>query len=341
MRGGKRSRFEPGGAPGLRLTERDIEIVKAVASYRVLDAQLIGRVLPLSGFEARGIDARTGEIDHAKKIRDRLTELFHGRLLSRPRAGFSFAFPGSEAIVYAPGPGASDLLRHRTDIDVDPNAIRKAQTAQRGFLEHQLLTNAVAISFREAAARRTDLRIEIDDAVLDSATADHARAYRFGADIVLGDERRKIGIVPDLTMTISKAGRTHAYFVEIDRQTEPAVRQCRSRGKRQPTLTGTSILRKLLGYAAVKASGTVEERLGWRNFKVLFVCEPRPGGGDRIARLIEIVQRYAPQKAGLFLFALAEDIAASSDIMQAVWCDASGNTRRLDPSDFSEHKRIS
>lgn len=325
----KRSRFEPGGAPGLRLTERDVAIINSVAHYRVLNAGMIGRVLELNGFDAHGIDAQTGATDHAKKIRDRLTELFHGGFLSRPRAGFSFAFPGSEPIVYGLGPEGRRLLHAHGHCEVGADGLRKTQAARSGFLQHQLLTNEVALSLRDSAGRRSGLTLAIDDEIVDDREV-HTRPFRFNADITLGADQRKVGIVPDLGFTISNADRIHAYFVEIDRETEPAIRNKRSRGGRTPTLAGTSILKKMLGYGALKSSGIVNQCLGWRNFKVLFVCESRPGGGDRIARLQEITMQHAPKQAGLFLFAWAEDITDASDILQAALRDANGNISRLD-----------
>ncbi len=324
----KRSRFEPGGAPGLRLTERDVAIFKAVARYRVLDAEMIGRVLELSGFDASGIDARTGHIDHAKKIRDRLTELFHGGFLSRPRAGFSFAFPGSEPIAYAIGAEGVRLLGRQDDDSIDADAIRNTRNAGREFLQHQLLTNEFRIALQESVANRSDLALALD--VVLHGDSNPNRSIQFSAEVTLGIEHRKVGIVPDLSFAISDAERTHAYFVEIDRETEPAVRNKWSRGSRTPTLSGTSILKKMLGYGALKSSGTIEKNLGWRNFKVLFVCEPRPGGGDRIRRLQEITKQRATKHTGLFLFASAEDITRTSDILRVEWRDANGNVSRLD-----------
>lgn len=321
----KRSRFEPGGAPGLHLTPRDIAILKAVARYRVLHSGMIGRVVALEGFTPGGIDARHGLFDPAKRIRDRLTELFHGGFLARPRAAYSFVRPGSEPLTYALGREGERLLSE-LDIDCERGNARKTRQATRGFLEHQLLVNEMAIALRESASRK--VTIVIGDELLDHRS-NAAHPFRFTAEVTLGTEAKTIGIEPDLVFTIRTGERTYGYLVEIDRDTEPAVRSRTSRGGRTPTLTGTSILRKLLGYAAIKRSGAVAERLGWRNFKVLFVCEPRPGNNGRIARLKETVRDHTPPQQGLFLFTFADDIAQSNDILDVGWHDASDDVAQL------------
>ncbi|MGD9784649.1 MAG: replication-relaxation family protein [Hyphomicrobiaceae bacterium] len=257
-----------------------------------------------------------------------MTELFHGGFLARPRAAYSFVRPGSEPLTYALGREGTRLL---TDLDADFEIAspRKVRQATRGFLDHQLLVNELAISLRESHARSRP--IAIGDDLLDTTGHSSTHPFRFSADVTLGTETRRIGIEPDLAFAIQSGERTYGYLVEIDRDTEPAVRSRQARGGRTPTLTGTSILRKLLGYAAIKRSGAVADRLGWRNFKVLFVCEPRPGGGDRIGRLTEVVKKHVPHQARLFMFASAAEMKQQDDILELDWRDANGNTVRLDP----------
>lgn len=328
MRRTKRSRFEPGGAPGLRLTERDVEIVKAVARYRVLHSEMIGRAVALAGFETGGIDTCREAFDPAKKIRDRLTELFHGGFLDRPRSGFSFALPGSDPIAYAVGREGERLLA-RLDVEMDASPGRKTRNATSGFLEHQLLINEVAISLRESVS--SNMSVAIGDEMRAAAAARRSHPFRFSAEVTLGTETRTIGTEPDLAFTIGADDRTLAFFVEVDRSTEPALRYRYARGARRPTLTGTSILRKLLAYGALKRTDTIKDRLGWRNFKVLFVCETLPGSGNRIARLMEVVRDHVPKQTAMFLFASADDITQSDNILQVPWRDADGNITRLDP----------
>lgn len=324
----KRSRFEPGGAPGLHLTPRDVAILKAVARYRVLHSGMIGRVVALEGFTPGGIDARHVLFDPAKRIRDRLTELFHGGFLARPRAAYSFVRPGSEPLTYALGREGERLLAELGAGDDAGNA-RKTRAAKRGFVEHQLLVNEVAIALRESASRT--VRIAIGDELLVSSGHATAHPFRFTAGVTLGTESKTIGIEPDLAFTNRTGERTYGYLVEVDRDTEPAVRSRQSRGGRTPTLTGTSILRKLLGYAAIKRDGEIGKRLGWRNFKVLFVCEPRPGNGNRIDGLKETMRHYLPSQSGTFLLAIATDILNADNTLDIEWRDAEGNPHRLAP----------
>lgn len=324
----KRSRFEPGGAPGLHLTPRDVAILKAVARYRVLHSGMIGRVVALKGFTPGGIDARHGVFDPAKRIRDRLTELFHGGFLARPRAAYSLVRPGSEPLTYALGREGEHLLAELHADDVTASA-RKTRIATRGFLEHQLLVNEVAIALAESASRK--MEITIGEELLADRCNTTAHPFRFTAEVTLGTESKTIGIEPDLAFTIRTGERTYGYLVEVDRDTEPAIRSRHTRGGRTPTLAGTSLLRKLLAYAVIKRSGVVEKRLGWRNFKVLIVCAPRPGGGDRIDRLKETIRHHVPNQSGLFLLAPASDILCADDILDIAWLDTDGNAQRLAP----------
>ena len=195
----KRKRFEPGGAPGLHLTPRDIAIVKAVARYRVLHSGMIGRVVALEGFTPGGIDARHGIFDPAKRIRDRLTELFHGSFLARPRAAYSFVRPGSEALAYALGPNGARLLSD-LDADFEIASPRKTRQATHGFLEHQLLVNELAISLKESNTRSRP--ITIGDDLLKDTRHSSTHPFRFSADVTLGTESQRIGIEPDLAFAI-------------------------------------------------------------------------------------------------------------------------------------------
>ena len=69
------------------------------------------------------------------------------------------------------------------------------------------------------------------------------------------------------------------------------------------------------------------------------MCEPRPGAGDRIGRLSDIVKKHAPQLVRMFLFANAAEMKQQDDILAVAWRDADGNTVRLDPNDITPRQR--
>src|SRR5262245_51285866 len=120
----RRPRFQRTSPPPFRLTDDDIEIVRQLGRHRFLRSTHIAALFDRS-------------VDRAN---DRLSRLFHGGYIDRPRAQLDY-YPdrGSSPMVYALADrGARLLIEHDHTSFSNLEWSRKNREAGRPFIEHQL-----------------------------------------------------------------------------------------------------------------------------------------------------------------------------------------------------------
>jgi hypothetical protein len=226
----KRHRFRK---PTFVLQERDREIIRLVADYRVITSEEIQALIDGS---------------HQAILR-RLQKLYHGGYLDRPRHQL---LRGNSKMVYALGQRGAPLINQESDgpaITVDW-AEKNRQIGLR-YLEHGLMVTRFRTALTLAARLRGDVVIEKwrqDQELRDAVVVEHA------------DHRERIPVCPDayfalrLTNEPQGSSRIHV-FLEADRS----------------TMTLKRMLTKLRGYWHYWRVGLAEKRFGIRNFLVLTV----------------------------------------------------------------------
>ena len=282
----RRPRFERTTPPAFQLTERDVAIIRAVARHRLLRSIHVSIILGAPH----------------KKVCDRLTRLYHAGYLDRPRAQIAYyvAGGGSTPMAYALSARGARLLLERGD--ATPIHVVAADSKQP-YLLHALAVADFRIRLRAALLARPDIRL-IDDEALPASPATPVHVAVAGDAVV--------ATVPDYVFALHRAdGAVRNYAVEIDRGTMPITRA---------SLTQSSVMRKVVAYAAIKEQGLYRQQFGWRNFRVLIVT-------DDAKRAANMRSAVAPSlMASLVLVA---DAAAIAPDPLAGWSDCAGNKHTL------------
>lgn len=313
-----RFRRRPQAVPAFTITERDEEILKIVARYRfATSAQiiaLIGTLYPGSS---------------EQQVLRRLQALFHAGYLSRPRAQIDrYNAGGSRPMIYSLGNHGMELLAAKHNfrrVSVDWTA--KARTAVRGELDHALEITEFAVELELACRSRGTLQVIHFDEILATLAPEETRAskrpYQWpvalrwqGSDVVLHPTPDRIFGVRDLERADGRNRRF--FFLEADRGTMPTERR---------DLTKTSMLRKIVGYAASYRHDLHTRRYGLPNVRILTVTP----GRQRIANIIATYREHAATLVSpkLFLFADRPGLSRAEDWLQYPWVTADGEQVRL------------
>jgi Replication-relaxation len=303
-------RRRSGTPPPFQLTNRDLDILRAVARYRFLHSGHIRRL-----------------IDGSKKnIANRLKGLFEHAYLDRPECQYDFYRPGggSSLAVYALADKGAHLLAHHDGLSFGERVswAHKNRSAGRPFLEHTLAIADFAVALSADVAANPDIDL-LDRATLlarlPAATRDLAKPFRLSVSVIFQSVRHTIGIEPDyvFSLGVPAAGRRGNFLVEIDRGTMPVERS---------NLRQTSIMRKFLAYNAAWQSKLHTSAFGWRNFRVLFVTSSRERAENMKSALL-----HSGSNSPLF-WICDRDALLAGNVLDHAWIDGAGNQRRLLPS---------
>ena len=221
-------------APTMRLTPRDLEILRHVARHRFLNSTQIAML--------------TG--GSAQQLLRRLQGLFHSGLLERPRAQLSyFTTGGSRPMVYGLARAGARALAAPGQPRTSPDN----RTVKQLYLQHTLLVAEAMIAFQRACRERSAPRLLLEEDLAPGQPP--SVAFKWTVPVRRGDERRRTGLFPDRTFALEDAatGKRVLYFLEADRATMPVTRH---------SLSQSSFLRKLLAYEATWTQGIHQARFG-------------------------------------------------------------------------------
>lgn len=225
---------EPDRVGGIRLTDRDVRIVRLVHDYRFLNS--------------RHIQLLTEGSD--QQVLRRLQKLFHHGYLDRPPRQGMYPLPGLEKMVYALGDKGADLLAER--FGYDRGKVRwkdKNKRVKRRYLLHTLMISNFRVCLTKALEEAPKAKIgfwkrekqaDLKDSVL-------VRTQ--------GGSSKEIPIVPDSYFAIEKEGRRAYFFLEADRS----------------TMTNRRFLRKMRGYWKWWEKGGHTQKFDIQAFRVLTV----------------------------------------------------------------------
>ncbi|WP_439372687.1 replication-relaxation family protein [Bradyrhizobium sp. DASA03120] len=291
-----------------RITDGDVLILRQLARYRFL------RSVHIAALVGRSLD----------RTNDRLSRLFHGGYVDRPRAQLDY-YPtsGSAPMVYALGNLGAHLLREsdrRVAIDIEWS--RKNREAGRPFIEHQLEIVDFQVTLELAVRKRSDIDLIRSDELISAFPAQKHSArnpFTMRVDVFHNGKTLEIGLMPDLIFGIRfPDGSRRCFMVEIDRGTMPITRA---------DVAQTSFERKMRAYLAAHAAKQHETQFGWKAFRVLTVTTDRNRAGStkEALRKLTLPQSVGP---GLFLFAVRDELRAS-DPLAYTWEDGAGREVRL------------
>ncbi len=298
----------PAKRDGLQLTERDKQIIRAVADFRLVstdDLQL------LTGSKSR------------RKLNDRLRELWGNRLLDRPEvARRIFAYAEKRHTVHALGSEGAKYLQdqegYRFPESVDWTKKNK-ELKETDFVLHELGNSRTMIRTIVEVEKVAGLLYFNDKAVWQTSASFNESV---GDPFSLPTELRWIDgrsvarhTKPDYTFVIGdqRTGklRRGLFFREYDRATEDYVRSSPHR---------SSYLQKWLGYADAWQRGLHTDRFGLRTFRVQIVTE---GDQAHIENMIKVYQTHVSDgmPAGALHFATVTDFLEHGPLAP-IWIDA-------------------
>ena len=273
----------------MRLTPRDLEILRHVARHRFLNSAQIA--------------ALTG--GSAQQLLRRLQGLFHSGHLDRPRAQLSyFTSGGTRPMVYGLARAGARALAAPGQNRTSPDN----RTVKQLYLQHTLLVADSMIAFQRACRGGHAPRLLQEENLAPGQPP--STAFKWTVPVTRGDERRRTGLFPDRTFALEDAatGERVLYFLEADRATMPVTRR---------SLTQSSFLRKLLAYEATWTQELHRERFGVKRFRVLTVTTT-PARAANLAAACDGLTRAR----GLFLFTNIEAITTTPSVLALEWITA-------------------
>lgn len=295
----RRKRFARSPHRHVRLTPDDLAIIGHVVRHRFLRSTHLVQLLPHRP---------------AKKIVERMGQLYHAGFLDRPRAQLDyFDRAGSAPMVYAPGDRSTDVVPGTAGLEWKD----KNRQARRPYIEHALAIADIMVAFDMAARRRKDLEL-LDAPALAALHQMPSPASRWSmtADVRVNGRSHTISTVPDAVFALRfrTFGRIAYFFLEVDRGTMSV---------NSADLSKSSYRRKLLGYhAALKAEQHVE-RFGFENARVLTVTTSK----ERVHSMIGVVNAISRSvESGRFLFVDMPSLAAD-DPLAILWTSQSRGIR--------------
>jgi len=273
----------------MRLTPRDLEILRHVARHRFLNSSQIATLIGGS----------------AQQLLRRLQRLFHGGHLDRPRAQLSYFTPGgTRPMVYGLARAGARALAVPGQTRASPDN----RTVKQLYLQHTLLVADAMIAFQRACRAGHAPRLLQEEDLAPGRPP--STAFKWTVPVARGDERRRTGLFPDRTFALedTATGERVLCFLEADRATMPVTRR---------SLMQSSYIRKLLAYEATWTQGVHRERFGVSRFRVLTVTTT-PARATHLAAACEGLTRAR----GLFLFTDIASITAAPSVLTLDWISA-------------------
>jgi len=219
---------------GLRLQERDIEIVRLVQDFRFLNSDQIKAL-------ANGSE---------QKILRRLQKLFHHGFLDRPLSQIAYPLMGTQKMVYALGDKGADLLAEK--FGIDRGKIKwneKNKEVKDRHIQHTLMISNFRICLELALKNLPGTNLLF----WEKESPKELKDYVYIRDLQ-GREIRA-PIVPDGFFGIEDPKGKAYFFLEAD----------------QSTMTNARILKKMIAYWNWWKRGRHTEKFGIKAFRVLTI----------------------------------------------------------------------
>ena len=298
---------------GLKLTARDIEILKLVYRNRFLSSEYI---IALLGH-------------NRKSILRRLYLLFHAGYLDRPKAQI-VACENNSAMVYALGNrGAEVLAGEYGDAAIAKvNWTEKNKNSKGMFLEHTLMVAEILTVIQLACRKVRGLEyISAEEIIGNRLMPPSDPANPLSWKVEKNEKNRfALSVIPDgafgLRITDENTGRQQAYyyFLEADRATMPVFRH---------SLMRSSIYKKLVGYTASREGKLFSQNFGFKKVFVLTVTL----SDERIQNMIDLNKKFHPKVTGYRMLKFANinmvELKKPEMILGLAWMNGQGKRVNL------------
>lgn len=285
--------------PPLRLTQRDLEIVKAVYLYRALTTPQVELLLfpPLTP---------GAPVGRKTKCRERLQKLFHHGYLWRGEIPTVWT-EGKKPFVYRIDKRALEWLPNLLGLEPEEIDWKPSErTVSDSGLNHLLKTNDVRIALT-VGVEPAGFRI--------SQWVDERQLKRNHADekVMITDPQGQVKpavVIPDgfFTLLNRQTKKTAYHFLEVDLKTETV---------QTDNTTYRDWTRKVKAYIAYYNSNLFTRRYQAKNFRVLTVTASQ----RRLHNLKKKTEEAGGQK--LFWFTTFDQLTAETAYTAPIWSVAS------------------
>ena len=267
----------------VNLQPRDVEILKEVYEYRILNADHI--LMLVEGFNN----------SQQVSLLRRLNKLYRSGYLDRPPHQ-SALYKSNEKIAYALGDRGADALAEHCGIDRGKISWRKKNyKVKEIYINHSLMITecriALAMALNEVPAGKLLFwKLSLVNELLDYVQVD--------------DEEKPLPINPDSFLGIYDGRRERPklfFFLEADRSTEDHKR----------------FFKKLKGYYYYWLQKRCSETYGIKHFKVLTITKSE----DRVKNLLKLSKKVDGQGWPGFLFTSVDNYSFKDPqtILKPIW----------------------
>ena len=306
--------------PAITLTQDDVAILQHVFRHRFVRSDDLYRLFP-----GRSPD----------KVSRRLVRLYRNHYLDRPIAQIDrFREGGSSAMVYGLDASGARYLKEQLNVAIGvANWRARNRSYRRESLDHTLAVASFMIDLETACRNHPSIELIRLDEILAGApekTRRSPKANGWPVPIRYAGASATVQLVPDaifgLRATHPDGKKVRSFtFVEIDRGTmtiAPAKRVREGEG----FLHRSSVLRKLLAYAASHELGLHREHLGIPIARVLTLTRNAHRADAIRAAAAALVVKPQTLPPGLFLFGALLD---RENPLDALLTDAAGQPAAL------------
>jgi DNA-binding transcriptional ArsR family regulator len=305
---GRRRFFERPEEPrALRITPRDIQLLRNIARLRLASAS---QLAALDGGSAQNVSRA-------------LLALFENGYVERPVAQVAsrLLYEGSRPTIYGlTRKGATLLRRHGEDVRRRLlDGIDKERGAGWRFIEHTVAIAEFWVALELATRGRDDVRVLERSEILENAPKSKVdRLVRLEASIRIGGALKKNAVVPDALFGLRFNDETESYFMlEVDRGEMPI--------ERYKNMQRTYFAKKMLTYYEANRQRRHVYDLGIENFRVLTVTTDT----TRIEKMLEALNTITDGRgSNMFLF-VDQVTLATGNPMEMQWVSGKGASVRI------------
>ena len=304
----------------IRLTDRDVAMLKALYAYTLLSTNLL--FLVVGG-------GRDG-------LRKRLRLLFDNGYVARPPIQNDlFRYGDERPMVYTLGKQGAEYLRVVCDmpllVNVDWERKARDRKGLRGQFKllHDLRANEVHLRLKAAMSDCQGIECLTPDEIIEQApesTQKAARPFSIPTRFTWADGTlHERNVIPDGVLGVidTRSGTpvTSLLFIELDQEMD-----IKRSDPRQ-----SSIVQKVASYSAMLKAQTVKQRFGFEHFRVLFVTT---GSQSHMEYMVAACAEYRGAFAHKippypFFFSTFAGLRAAPDMLSDVWCDGAGKSKPL------------
>src|SRR5665213_1891104 len=285
----ERRRFfeRPAEPRAMRITQRDIELLRNISRLRLASA---AQLAALDGGSAQNVTRA-------------LLALFENGYVERPVAQVAsrLLYEGSRPTIYGlTRKGASLLRQHGEEVRRRLlDGIDKERGAGWRFIEHTVSIAEFWVSLELAARNREDLRImERSEILEDAPKSKRDRLVRLEASIRIGGVLKRNSVVADALFGLRINDERESFFmVEIDRGEMPV--------ERFKNTQRTYFSKKMLTYYEANRQQRHVHDLGIDNFRVLTVTTDK----RRVEKMLKVLDAITEGRgSNMFLLLIRQPL---------------------------------